>query len=50
VKVADGVGLRQHWLRKRLWVAADELASPAFARLLDELEQCDAQSQILLHK
>ncbi|MEC5206788.1 transglutaminase-like putative cysteine protease [Vogesella perlucida] len=50
VKVADGVGLRQQWLRKRLWVTAEELASPAFARLLDELEQCDAQSQILLQK
>lgn len=50
VRVADGVGLRQQWLRKRLWVTAEELASPAFARLLDELEQCDAQSQILLQK
>lgn len=50
VKVADGVGLRQQGLRKRLWVTAEELASPAFARLLDELEQCDAQSQILLQK
>lgn len=50
VKVADGVGLRQQGLRKRLWVTAEELASPAFTRLLDELEQCDAQSQILLQK
>ena len=50
VKVADGVGLRQQGLRKQLWITAEELASPAFARLLDELEQCDAQSQILLQK
>lgn len=50
VTVADGVGLRQQWLRKRLWVTAQELASPAFARMLDELELCEAQSQILLHR
>ena len=50
LKVADGVGLRQQWLRKRLWVSAEELASPAFAGMLDQLELCEAQSQILLQK
>jgi len=42
--------LRQQWLRKRLWISAEELASPAFAGMLDQLELCEAQSQILLQK
>lgn len=50
VAVAGGVGLHYSLARKTGWIPAAELSSPAFARMLDELEACDGQAQLLLRR
>ncbi|MFC3533777.1 DUF3857 domain-containing protein [Vogesella facilis] len=48
--VADGIGLRYELQRKVNWVGRDELASAEFKQMLEQLEECDAQAQLLLYK
>ncbi|WP_162291253.1 DUF3857 domain-containing protein [Vogesella sp. LIG4] len=50
VAVVDGIGLRYELQRKVNWVSGDELHSEDFRQMLDQLEECDAQAQLLLYR
>lgn len=48
VMVEGGVGVRQKSVRKLFWIPAADVASPAFRKMIDELDKCSRHAQILL--
>lgn len=48
LELAGGIGLQQKVARKAFWIPSAELHSAEFKKMIDELEKCDRNAQILL--